>query len=217
MSEIRALVVDDHKMVCAGMKLLLERLEGVRVVAEAHDGREALDLVKADHPDLILMDIAMEGLNGLEATAQIKREFPEIRVVILSMYSSEEHVLQALRAGASGYLLKGAAIQELDQAIRTVMRGDIFLSPPVSKQVIANYIQRVGPTERLSDSLTHRQREILQRIAEGQSTKEIAFQLHLSIKTVETHRAQLMKRLGIFDVAGLVRYAVRMGLVTLEE
>jgi DNA-binding NarL/FixJ family response regulator len=217
MNQICALVVDDHKLVCAGMRLLLERLEGVQVVAEAHDGREALGLVKTHRPDLVLMDIAMEGLNGLEATAQMKKEFPEIRVVILSMYSSEEHVLQALRAGASGYLLKESATQELDQAVRTVMRGEIYLSPPVSRQVIANYIQRVGQGEKLGDGLTHRQREILQLIAEGRRTKEIAHQLHLSIKTVETHRAQLMKRLSIYDIAGLVRYAVRMGLVTIEK
>ncbi|WDT72895.1 MAG: response regulator transcription factor [Candidatus Manganitrophus sp.] len=216
MNLIRVLQVDDHKLVCAGMRLLLEGLEGVQVVAEAHDGREALALVKVHHPDMVLMDIAMKGLNGLEATAHLKKEFPEIRVIILSMYSSEEHVLQGLRAGASGYLLKDAATQELEQAIRAVMRGEMYLSPPVSKQVIGDYVHRVSQGYKAADELTHRQREILQMIAEGQSTKEIAHQLDLSVKTIETHRAQLMKRLGIYDIAGLVRCAIRMGLITPE-
>lgn len=217
MNSVRVLLVDDHKLVCAGMRLLLEGLQGVQVVAEAHDGREALALMKVHHPDLVLMDIAMKGLNGLEATAQVKREFPEIRVIILSMYSSEEHVLQGLRAGASGYLLKDSATQELEQAVRTVMRGEIYLSPPVSKQVIGDYVQRVSHGPKSTEDLTHRQREILQLIAEGHSTKEIAHRLELSVKTVETHRAQLMRRLGIYDIAGLVRCAIRMGLITPDK
>jgi DNA-binding NarL/FixJ family response regulator len=217
MNPLRVLLADDHKLVCAGMRLLLEGLEGVEVIGEAHDGREALGLIKAHRPDLVLMDIAMKGLNGLEATAQVKREFPETRVVILSMYSSEEHVLQSLRAGASGYLLKESATQELELAVRTVTQGEIYLSPPVSRQVIADYVQRVHQGQTSTDVLTHRQREILQLIAEGHSTKEIAHRLQVSIKTVESHRAQLMERLDIYDVAGLVRYAIRVGLVTSEE
>ncbi len=217
MNPVRVLLVDDHKLVCAGMRLLLEGLQGVQVVGEAHDGREALALVKVHQPDLVLMDIAMKGLNGLEATAHVKRDFPEVRVVILSMYSSEEHVLQGLRAGASGYLLKDSATQELELAVRTVMRGEIYLSPPVSKQVIGDYVQRVSHGHKSTDELTHRQREILQLIAEGYSTKEIAHQLDLSVKTVETHRAQLMRRLGIYDIAGLVRCAIRMGLITPDK
>jgi DNA-binding NarL/FixJ family response regulator len=217
MNPVRVLLADDHKLVCAGMRLLLESLKGVRVIAEAHDGREALGLIKAHRPDLVLMDVAMKELNGLEAAAQVKKEFPEIRVIILSMYSSEEHVIQGLRAGASGYLLKDSATQELELAIRTVMRGEIYLSPPISKQVIGDYLQRVSHGEKSTDFLTHRQREILQLIAEGHSTKEIAHRLDLSIKTVETHRAQLMERLDIHDIPGLVRYAIRMGLITLEQ
>ncbi|MBI3812146.1 MAG: response regulator transcription factor [Nitrospirae bacterium] len=217
MNPVRVLLADDHILVCAGMRLLLEGLEEMRVVAEAHDGREALGLIKAHRPDLVLMDVAMKGLNGLEAAAQAKKEFPETRVIILSMYSSEEHVLQALRAGASGYLLKDSATQELELAIRMVMRGEIYLSPPISKQVIEDYLQRVSHGEKSTDLLTHRQREILQLIAEGHSTKEIAHRLDLSIKTVETHRAQLMERLDIHDVPGLVRCAIRMGLITLEQ
>ncbi|TAK06659.1 MAG: response regulator transcription factor [Candidatus Manganitrophaceae bacterium] len=217
MNPIRVLLVDDHKLVCAGMRLLLEGMEGVQVVGEAHDGREALALIKTHHPDLVLMDIAMKGLNGLEATVHVKREFPETQVVILSMYSSEEHVLQGLRAGAAGYLLKDSATQELEDAVRTVMRGETYLSPPVSKQVIGDYVHRVSLGQKSTDPLTLRQREILQLIAEGYSTKEIAHRLDLSVKTVETHRAQIMKRLGIYDIAGLVRCAIRMGLVTPED
>lgn len=217
MNPVRVLLADDHKLVCAGMRLLLEGLEGVGVVAEAHDGREALGLIKAHRPDLVLMDVAMKGLNGLEAAAQVKKEFPETRVIILSMYSSEEHVLQALRAGASGYLLKDSATQDLELAIRMVMRGEIYLSPPISKQVIGDYLQRVSHGEKSTDLITHRQREILQLIAEGRTTKEIGHRLHLSIKTIETHRAQLMDRLDIHDLAGLVRCAIRMGLVMLDQ
>lgn len=217
MNPIRVLLVDDHKLVCAGMRLLLEGMEQVQVVGEAHDGREALALIKTHHPDLVLMDIAMKGLNGLETTAHVKREFPETQVIILSMYSSEEHVLQGLRAGAAGYLLKDSATQELEDAVRTVMRGETYLSPPVSKQVIGDYVHRVSLGQKSTDQLTLRQREILQLIAEGHSTKEIAHRLNLSVKTVETHRAQIMKRLGIYDIAGLVRCAIRMGLVTPEE
>jgi DNA-binding NarL/FixJ family response regulator len=217
MNPVRVLLADDHKLVCAGMRLLLEGLERVQVVAEAHDGREAIGLVKAHRPDLVLMDISMKVLNGLEAAAQIKKEFPEIQVVILSMHSNEEHVLRGLRAGASGYLLKDSGPRELEQAIQMVMRGEIYLSPPISKQVIEDYIQRIDPGQKSIDLLTIRQREILQLIAEGSSTKEIAEQLHLSTKTVETHRAQLMKRLDIYEIAGLVRYAIRVGLVTSEK
>ena len=216
MTTIRVLIADDHKLVCAGLRLLLESFGGVHVVAEAHDGNEALVLIRRHRPDLVLMDIAMKGsTNGLEATAQLKREFPEIRAVILSMYSSEEHVLQALRAGASGYLLKNSATEELEQAVRIVMRDEIYLSRPISSRVIRDYINRVAQGQ-AADLLTHRQLETLRLIAEGRSTKEIACQFQLSTKTIETYRAQLMERLNIHDIAGLVRYAIRMGLVNLE-
>lgn len=217
MNSIRVLLVDDHKLVCAGLRLILEGLEGIEVIAEAHDGREALALIKAHHPDLVLMDIAMKELNGLDASFQVKNEFPDVRVILLSTFSSEEHVLQGLRAGVAGYLLKESATEELEQAIRMVMRGEIYLSPPISKQVIGDYIQRVSQGKKSLDELTLRHREVLQLIAEGHSTKEIANKLHLSVKTVETHRAELMRRLGIYDIAGLVRYAIRMGLVSLDK
>jgi len=214
---VRVLLADDHTLVRAGIRALLNELPGVQVVAEAGDGREAVELAKAHQPNLILMDISMKGLNGIEATAQVKRELPDVRVIILSMHASEEHVAQALRAGASGYMLKDAATQELALAVAAVMRGEAYLSPLISKQVVESYVQRRGADNGPLDMLTSRQRQILQLIAEGKSTKQIAHLLSLSVKTVETHRAQLMERLEIRDVPGLVRYAVRVGLVASDK
>lgn len=214
---VRVLLADDHTLVRAGIRALLNELPGVQVVAEAGDGREAVDLAKAHQPNLVLMDISMRGLNGIEATAQLKRELPDVRVIILSMHASEEHVGQALRAGASGYILKDAATQELALAVAAVMRGEAYLSPLISKQVVDSYVQRRGVDTGPLDMLTSRQRQILQLIAEGKSTKQIAHWLNLSVKTVETHRAQLMERLEIRDVPGLVRYAVRVGLVASDK
>jgi len=193
---------------------LLEKIPGVEVVGEAADGREAVALVKSTSPNMVLMDIAMAGLNGLEATARIRKEFPRVRVIILSMHANEEYVLQTLRAGAAGYLLKDSATAELELAIHAVARGDTYLSPAISKRVIDDYLGRTSGQKSFAEQLTPRQREILQLIAEGKSTKEIAYLLNLSIKTVETHRTQLMDRLDIHDVPGLVRYAMRIGLVT---
>jgi DNA-binding NarL/FixJ family response regulator len=220
---IRVLLADDHGLVRAGIRVLLESLEGVQVVAEAANGREALRLVEIHRPDLALMDIAMAELNGLEATLRISREYPETRVIILSMHANEEYVLQSLKAGAAGYLLKDAYTTELEMAIKAVSRGETYLSPPVSKHVIAGYMRRVGAAGddfmplSLLDRLTPRQREILQLIAEGHTTQEIARKLDISVKTAETHRMQLMERLGIHDIAGLVRYAIRVGLISLDD
>ena len=210
-------LVDDHALVRAGLRALLQKLPGVEVVAEAVDGREALVAIKAFKPDVVLMDISMPGLNGLEAAAVATRDYPESRVLILSAHSSEEYVGQALRAGASGYLLKDAATVELELAIMAVARGETYLSPAVSKHVISNYVRRVGGEAGSLELLTPRQRETLQLVAEGKSTKEIARILHVSVKTIETHRAQLMDRLDIHDVAGLVRFALRVGLVKNDE
>lgn len=211
---MRILLADDHKLVRAGLRALLEGMPGVDVVGEASDGREAVEMALALRPDLVLMDVAMRNLNGLDATARIRGGQAETRVLILSMFANEEYVLQALRAGACGYLLKDAATQELELALAAVARGETYLSPAVSRQVVDGYLQRVSVPEGPAEVLTPRQREILQLIAEGSGTKEIAFRLGLSAKTVETHRSQLMQRLGIRDVAGLVRYAVRTGLVS---
>ena len=209
---IRVLLADDHSLVRAGIRSLLGAMADVEVVGEAASGEEALELAARQQPDVVLMDIAMKGITGLQAAARMRETHPAVRVVILSMHSGEEYVLQALRAGAAGYLLKDAATGELELALRSVMRGESWLSPAVSRQVVEGYVQRSG-AEAAPDVLTARQREVLRLVASGKSTKEIAFFLNLSVKTVETHRAQIMERLGIRDVPGLVRYALRTGLV----
>jgi DNA-binding NarL/FixJ family response regulator len=215
MSAIRVLLADDHTLVRAGIRTLLESLDGVTVVAEVADGREALALVAAERPDVVLMDVAMPKLNGLEATARVVEEFPNVRVIILSMHPNEEYVLRALRIGASGYLLKDANTAELEIALEAVVRGEIYLSPAISKQV-AQYVRRVGSEFDALDRLTPRQREVLQLIAEGRTSREIAQLLGISVKTVESHRTHLMDRLDIHDIAGLVRYAVRTGLIDVK-
>ncbi|MGQ0655645.1 MAG: response regulator [Betaproteobacteria bacterium] len=209
---IRVLLADDHSLVRAGIRSLLGAMAEVVVVAEASSGEDALELAARARPDVVLMDIAMKGMTGLDAAARLRERLPEVRVVILSMHSGEEYVLQALRAGAAGYLLKDAATGELELALRSVMRGESWLSPAVSRQVVEGYVQRTAG-EVAAEVLTARQREVLRLVAGGKSTKEIAFLLNLSVKTVETHRAQIMERLGIRDVAGLVRYALRTGLL----
>jgi DNA-binding NarL/FixJ family response regulator len=213
---ISILLADDHTLVRAGIRALVERISDVKVVAEAKDGREALRLVSNRRPDLVLMDIAMPGLNGLDATARISREFPEVRVIILSMYSNEEYVREAIKAGAAGYLVKRVATAELETAIKVVARGEKYFSPLISSGMHNRTGQPAGDPAHV-ERLTPRQREILQLIAERHSTKEIAQILTISAKTVETHRAQLMERLGIHDVPGLVRFAIRAGLASLDE
>lgn len=214
MTPVRVLLADDHALVRAGVRALLQNLDGVTVVAETGNGAEVLEFARAHRPDVVLLDISMPGLGGLEVSAQLRDELPEVRVVMLSMHANEEYVLQALRAGAAGYMLKDSATAELELALKAVMQGEIYLSPPISKQVVEGYVQRVGAEQTASDNLTPRQRQVLQLIAEGHSTKEIAHRLNLSVKTVETHRAQLMERLQIREIAGLVKYAIRHGLVT---
>lgn len=215
MDTVRILLADDHKLVRAGIRSLLERLPGIEVVAEASDGREALRLIGEHRPQIVLMDIAMPELNGLEATRRVAKAFPDVSVIILSIYSDEEHVYQSLLAGASGYLLKGAAIEELELAIRAVAQHETYLSPPISRPVIMEYVRRTGGDSRSAKKLSPRQTEVLQLIAEGKSMKQIALGLSISVKTVESHRAALMNRIGIQDIAGLVRYAVKIGLIDL--
>ncbi|MCK6624348.1 MAG: response regulator transcription factor [Anaerolineae bacterium] len=229
MSPTRILLADDHAMFRAGVRVLLEKRADLQVVAEASDGHEALRLIETHQPHLVLMDIGMPGLNGLEAAARIAKAFPQVRVIILSMHLNEEYVMQALRAGAAGYLLKDAGPNELDIAITAVLRGETYLSPAVSKTVVDDYLRRVGGQTgsaepaastgetRPFEALTPRQREILQLIAEGHTTKEIAQILQVSVKTAEMHRTQLMDRLNIHDIAGLVRYAIRVGLVSPDK
>jgi DNA-binding NarL/FixJ family response regulator len=216
MAALRVLLADDHALVRAGMRSLLRDIPGVEVVGEAADGAEALAVAARERPDAVLLDIAMKGMSGLEAAAQFREQLPGVKVIILSMHASEEYVLQALRAGAAAYLIKDSATAELELALRSVMRGETYLSPAISRQVVEGYVRRMGAGA-AEDPLTPRQREVLKCIAEGRTTKEIAFALGLSVKTVETHRAQVMERLGIRDVAGLVRYAMRTGLVPPEK
>ena len=216
MTQIQVLLADDHKLVRAGIRSLLERMPEVEVVAEASDGREAIRLVEQHEPQVVLMDLAMPELNGLEATRHLTLAFPKIRVLILSIYADQEHVYQALVAGAAGYLLKGAATDELELAIRSVAQGETYLSPPVSKPVIMEYIRRTDIGVNSRAGLSPRQTQILKLIAEGKTSKQAALELAISVKTVETHRAALMKRTGVHDVAGLVRYAVKVGLVNLQ-
>jgi DNA-binding NarL/FixJ family response regulator len=210
------LLADDHQLVRAGFRALLKRVQAVEVVAEAADGREALDLFKKHRPDVVLIDIAMPKLNGLEAIARMTREFPNAKVIVLSMYANEEYVVQAMRAGARGYLIKEDAVSELKAAIKGVTAGELYLSPHISKRLTHGELERVGVRYDPLAKLTTRQREILQLIAEGYNTKEIAFLLRVSVKTVEAHRTQLMQRLGINDIPSLVRQAMRSGLVPPE-
>lgn len=210
---IRVLLADDHGLVRAGIRSLLDQVETLTVIGETGDGRAVLKLVKEHQPDIVLLDIAMPSLNGLEVAARISRDYPDTRAIMLSMHANEEYVLQALRAGASGYLLKDAATAELEIAIRSVVHGKTYLSPSISKTVIDEYLDNNTRARSPLERLTARQREILQLVAEGHTTRQIADMLSVSVKTVETHRAQLMDRLEIRDVPGLVRYAIRTGLI----
>jgi DNA-binding NarL/FixJ family response regulator len=219
---IRVLLADDHTLVRAALRALLECTPDIRVVGEADDGREALTLLARLHPDVVLMDMAMAGVDGMEATRRASREHRRVRVLVVSMHMTEEYVVQALQAGAAGYLSKDAAAKELEQAIRTVVKGETYLSAEAAEQVAA-YEERFG-TISLRDAddvlarrrLTSRETEVLQLIAEGRTMPEIAVMLAISTKTVETHRYRLMDRLNIHHVAGLVRHAVRVGLVAPE-
>jgi DNA-binding NarL/FixJ family response regulator len=217
MSTIRVILAEDHTIVRAGIRSLLDALEGVQVVAEASDGREALQLIETHQPDVVVMDIAMPGLNGLETAARVAKEFPRVRLIMLSMHASQEFVAQALRAGAAAYLIKDAAVGELELALKAVTRGETYLCSAISKHVVEGYLGRADGEPSPFEELTARQREILQLIAEGHSTKDIAHILNVSVKTVEAHRAGLMARLDLHDIAGLVRYAIRVGLVHPEK
>ncbi|MDP9133113.1 MAG: response regulator transcription factor [Nitrospirota bacterium] len=213
MNKVRVLLVEDHTLVRAGFRALLEKLEGIQVIGEVSNGRDALKMSKEMAPEVVLMDIAMPEMNGLEATSRMRQECPGTKVLMLSMYTNEEYLKEALRAGAAGYLLKDADRAELELAIKTVCRGETYLTPAVAKFTLDAYCRQDGAQSGPLGRLTGRQREILQLIAEGCSTKQIAQRLDLSVKTVETHRAQLMERLEIHDVPGLVRLAIRTGLI----
>jgi len=215
---VRILLADDHTLVRAGIRALLEKLPGMEVVGEAGDGREVLNLVGTRRPDVVLMDIAMPGLNGLEAAARLAKEFPDVRVIILSMHHDEEYVWRALKSGAAGYLLKKAATAELATALERVARGEIYLSQEISARLPKSFpLNGIANRKSPLEQLTGRQREILQLIAEGRNTKGIAEVLKVSPKTVEYHRIKLMDCLNVHDVPGLVRFALRAGLIPQES
>ncbi|QGT99822.1 Two-component transcriptional response regulator, LuxR family [Candidatus Syntrophocurvum alkaliphilum] len=217
MEKIKILIADDHKLVRAGISSLVETIEDIEVVAEANDGEEAIKFISLYKPELVLMDIAMEKMGGIEATAKINSQYPDIKVIILSMYVNEEFVWQALRSGACGYLLKDAAPIELELAIRSVLNGETYLSPVVSSHVVSDYVKRVKGEESYLERLTPRQREVWKLIAQGLTTKEISHNLGIGVKTVETHRTQLMERLEIHDIASLVRLAMKINLIHENE
>ncbi len=214
---IRILLADDHKITRQGLRSLLDENDDMEVLAEAENGRDAIELARKLNPDVIIMDVSMPDLNGVEATRQIIQDNPHVRVVALSMHSDTLFVSEMLKSGASGYLLKDCAFQELEQAIRTVTDGKAYLSPSISGVVVEDYLHRLSKTDMsTSEVLTDREREVLQLIAEGQSTKQVALKLHISAKTVETHRRQIMNKLDMHTVAELTKYAIRKGLTALE-
>ena len=216
MSEIRILLAEDHAVMRTGLRLVLERQRDFQVVGEASDGREAVALAQQHKPDVILMDIGMPNLNGIEAARQITTSLPQVAVVILSMHSDEAYVLRALKAGARGYLLKESAESDLISAIRAVVNGKAFFSPAVSRMLVEDYVRQLQDRE-IEDSyelLTGREREVLQLIAEGKSNKEIAHMLNLSLYTVESHRGNLMEKLNLHTVPELILYAVRKGVIS---
>jgi DNA-binding NarL/FixJ family response regulator len=217
MKPIRVVLADDHTLLRAGIRALLEEMEGIEVVAEAADGREALRMIEVHRPDIILTDIAMPVVGGLELAAQVSKEHPHTRVIILSMHKDKEYVRRAMIGGASGYLLKDSDTEELGLALRAVARGQTYMSPAVSTHLVADYRKQASAQPDRATNLTPRQQQILQLIAEGRTTKAIASTLRISSKTVEWHRAHLMERLGIHEIAGLVRYAIRIGLIAPEE
>ena len=215
---IRVLLADDHKIIRQGLRALLEKQQDIEVVAEAEDGRSAVRLAAETAPDVVIMDVTMPDLNGAEATKQILSKSPDIKVVALSMHSDSLFVTEMLKSGAVGYLLKDCAFEELAKAIRTVIDNKNYLSPAISGVVLEDYIQRLSRTGFSSpDVLSDREREVLQLMAEGYSTKKIAQKLHISVKTVETHRRQMMSKLDIHTIAELTKYAIRKGLTSLEK
>ena len=218
MSKIQILLADDHMIVRKGLASILNNEPGLEVIGEAEDGREAVQKVEELNPDIVVMDISMPQLNGLDATRQIKKRFPDMKILILTMHISDEYVYEVLQAGASGYILKQAAPTELLSAIQSVQQGDIYLSPKVSKTVINEYLKKSQIDKIKTESqLTEREREIVQLIAEGNSNREIAEILHISIKTVESHRTKVMEKLDLHSTANITRYAIRKGIISVNN
>lgn len=215
MAKIRVLLVDDHAIVREGVKMILAKEPDFEVVGEAQDGRQALELVERMNPNVVVMDISMPGMGGIEATQQVKERHAGVNVIALTMHEDESYVFKLLRAGASGYVLKRAAAQDLVQAVRAAAKGEAFLYPSVARKVVEDYLKRVetGEERERYDGLTEREKEILTHIAQGLSNQQIAQKLYISIKTVQTHRAHILEKLGLHDRTELVRYAIRKGLI----
>jgi len=216
MRKIRILLADDHKLIRSGLRLLVEQQPDLAVVGEANDGREAFSLAKSLKPDVVVMDIGMPSLNGIEAALKITQANPDISVVMLSMHSDESYVLRALKSGAKGYLLKDSAESDLIKAVRAVADGKSFFSPAVSKVLLDDYVRKLkrSGAEDAYDLLTPREREILQLVAEGKSNKDVASLLNLSIYTVETHRSNIMEKLNLRGIPELILFAVRRGIIS---
>ncbi len=216
--EIRVLICDDHKIMREGLRNLLKDKANIVVVGEAENGRDALSLVTKLKPDIVIMDVAMPGLNGMEATKMILREYQETRVIALSMHSGKQFVTGMFRAGASGYLLKDCAFDELMDAIKAVNSKHTYLSREISDVLVREFVSNIdGATEEPGEVLSTREKEVLQLISEGNSTKLIAEKLFISVKTVETHRQKVMQKLNIFTIPELTKYAIRMGFTSLDE
>jgi DNA-binding NarL/FixJ family response regulator len=214
---IKVLLVDDHAIIREGLRSLLEKQPEMEVIADTDDGRKAVELVRERLPDVVVMDITMRGLNGIEATRQIAQDFPAVKVIALSIHSKRRYVTDMLSAGASGYILKECLFDELVQAIHAVVAGGRYLSPRITDVVVDDYVKRLSAVNNSPlEILTSRQREVLQLVAEGKSTKQIALDLHVSTKTIEANRRQIMDKLDIHSIAELTKYAVREGLTTLE-
>ncbi len=218
MNKIRVLIADDHAIVREGLRALLEVQPDIEVVGEATDGEEAVNKTVEIQPDIVLMDITMPGVNGLEATRQIKQRSPDIKILVLTMHEGDEYFFKILDAGASGYFVKGGSSSELISALRAVWHGDVFLYPVMAKKLLRDYLQRVeaGDHKERYDGLTNREREILKLIAEGHTNQEIADLLVLSTATVQTHRAHIMAKLGLHSRTDLIKYAIRRGFITLD-
>jgi two-component system, NarL family, response regulator NreC len=213
MADLRILLADDHAMLRDGVRMVLEAQPGFRVVGTADNGRDAVRLAHELQPDIAVLDVAMPEINGLEATKEIRELSPDTEIVILSMHEGQEYLREALRAGASGYVLKRAAAKELVGAIQAIRRGESYLDPALTRTLISDYVRQVERDDEAPDSLTDRELEVLKLVAEGMTNRQIALQLNISIKTVQTHRANLMDKLNLHDRTELVRYAIRRGLI----
>ncbi len=216
-SQVRILLADDHQLVREGLRHIVEGDLGMAIVGQAESGRATFELAKSLRPDIIIMDISMPDLNGIEATRRIKEELPEVHVIALSMHSDRRYVSEMLAAGALGYLLKHSAVDELERAIRTVLDEKIYVTPEIAGVVVQEYLHHLKQVQNGDVSpLTAKEREVLQLLAEGKATKEIAATLHVSIPTIDTHRQHIMEKLGLHSVAELTKYAIREGLTSLE-